>query len=93
MCVRRNKVAVEGKAQAGQESDTFRELQTQLWENEEQMRGLFVVHWSIPAYVQDSEAHKKSFKQRHRKVSLIEGRGWIGKRVGDTLIEVSQWLF
>ena len=44
MCVRRNKVAVEGKAQAGQESDTFRELQTQLWENEEQMRGLFVVH-------------------------------------------------
>ena len=37
-------MAVEGKAQAGQERDTFRELQTQLWENEEQMRGLFVVH-------------------------------------------------
>lgn len=37
-------MAAEGKAPAGQEGDTYRELQTQLWENEEQMRGLFVVH-------------------------------------------------
>lgn len=52
----------------------------------------FVRALSVPAYAQDSEAHKQSLSRGTGKSVWVEGER-DGKQAGDTLIEVSQWLF